>query len=206
MFIFSLIALLIALSIHEYAHARAADELGDPTPRIEGRLSLNPLAHLDPVGTLALFFFRFGWGKPVQIDLFNLRNPRRDQALIALAGPASNFLVALVAGAIYQLLTRFLPNSISSLLFPPLLIIAEMNLGLGIFNLLPFGPLDGNKVLLGFLPEDSVAEWEEVLHRYGFFILLFLFLPMGNGVSILDLTLRPLVDFIVTLLFKFSTI
>ena len=91
-FLASLLAIAIAISIHEFSHALAADRLGDPTPRLQKRLTLNPLAHLDPIGTLMLILFRFGWGKPVQFDQFNLRNPRRDTMLISLAGPASNLI------------------------------------------------------------------------------------------------------------------
>jgi len=192
---FWIIALLIALSIHEYAHARVADELGDPTPRVNGRLTLNPLAHLDPLGTFALLFFRFGWGKPVPIDPYNLRNPRRDQALIALAGPASNLIFTLILSFVY----RFLPFSFFSSF---VLALASMNVGLAIFNLLPFGPLDGAKVFLGFIPEDLASEWEEVLNQYGLFILLILFLPLANGNSLLGITLRPAVDFLIKTLFS----
>ena len=92
-FLFWLVALAMAITIHEFAHAYTADRLGDPTPRLQGRLTLNPLAHLDPLGTLMLLLVRFGWGKPVQFDPFNLKNPRKDGALISLAGPASNLLI-----------------------------------------------------------------------------------------------------------------
>src|SRR3990172_11954241 len=93
-FVFWLLGLTVAITVHEFAHAYAAERLGDPTPRLMGRLTLNPLAHLDPLGTLMLLIARFGWGKPVQFDPFNLRHPRRDSALISLAGPASNLIMA----------------------------------------------------------------------------------------------------------------
>src|SRR3989344_7675802 len=96
-------SLVIAVTIHEFAHAWAAEQLGDPTPRLAGRLTLNPLAHLDPIGTLCLLIFRFGWGKPVPFDPFNLANPRRDSALISLAGPASNIALAVVLSFIMKL-------------------------------------------------------------------------------------------------------
>src|SRR3989344_4785860 len=89
--------LLIAITVHEFAHAFSADRLGDPTPRLQGRLTLNPLAHLDPLGTIMLFLVRFGWGKPVQFDPFNLRNPRRDAAIISLAGPLANVVLATIS-------------------------------------------------------------------------------------------------------------
>src|SRR3989344_291453 len=103
-FIFYIISLVIAITIHEFAHAFVADHLGDPTPRLQGRVTLNPLAHLDPMGTLLLFIVHFGWGKPVQFDPFNLRNPRRDAALISLAGPATNLVTATVASIVMQVL------------------------------------------------------------------------------------------------------
>src|SRR3990167_10568404 len=95
-FVFFIPALLIALTVHEFSHALVADKLGDPTPRLMKRLSLNPLNHLDPIGTLMLLFFHFGWGKPVPFDPFNLRHPRRDAALISLAGPVSNLILAAI--------------------------------------------------------------------------------------------------------------
>ncbi len=201
MFIFWIIALVIALSIHEYAHARAADELGDPTPRLNGRLTLNPLAHLDPIGTLMLLLFRFGWGKPVPIDPYNLRNPRKDQALIALAGPASNFIMAIVLSGAYHLISNFAPEINSPLLLSFAITVVMMNLGLGLFNLLPFGPLDGAKVFLGFIPATKADEWEKALSQYSLIIFLLLFIPIINGTSILSLTLGSLVNFFLRLLF-----
>ena len=100
-FIFSLV---VAITIHEFSHAFAAEKLGDPTARLSGRLSLNPLAHLDPMGTLALFLVGFGWGKPVPIDEYNLRYPRRDAAIISLAGPGSNLLLAIILSLLIKLI------------------------------------------------------------------------------------------------------
>jgi len=206
MFIFWIIALLIALSVHEYAHARAADELGDPTPRVTGRLTLNPLAHLDPFGTLALFLFRFGWGKPVQIDPYNLRNPRRDQAIIALAGPASNFITAILFSSLYRLAGQFFPFVNNNLFYLFIFSTVIMNLGLGLFNLLPIGPLDGAKILTGFLPQDLALEWEKVISQYGLIIMIFLFLPFpgASGVSLLELTLAPIRNFLLQILLPSS--
>lgn len=200
MSIFWIIALLVALSIHEYAHARVADELGDPTPRLNGRLTLNPLSHLDPLGTLALFFFHVGWGKPVPIDPYNLRNPRRDQALIALAGPTSNLILAVLTALILRLLVPILPTPISSLLLTLLTATVIMNLGLGIFNLIPLHPLDGAKIVLGFLPLNLAQEWEETIGQYSLILLLLLFLPLFRGQSLLSLFLFPLISFFTRLL------
>ncbi len=188
------ISLIIALTIHEYAHAKVADLLGDPTPRLAGRLTLNPLAHFDPLGTLTLILFRFGWGKPVPIDPYNLQNPRRDQALISLAGPASNFVFVLLLALIIKIFpSLYNPGLISYL--------AGINLGLGFFNLLPFGPLDGGKILLGIMSEDMATEWEPVLNQYGLIFLILLFLPLVNGVSLLQITLGKVINTLLIFLF-----
>jgi len=205
-FLFWLPALIIALAVHEYSHARVADELGDPTPRAAGRLTLNPLAHIDPIGTIALLLFHFGWGKPVPIDPYNLRNPRRDQALIALAGPLSNFLVAIAFSLAYFLSGKFLPLSSEPILYVIFSTIVVMNLGLGLFNLIPVGPLDGTKIVGGLLSSQAAAEWEETTSRFGIIILLLLFLPLpgSGGRSLLDLTFSPILRFLFGLLFPAS--
>src|SRR3989344_2874340 len=113
--LFIIPTLLAAITVHEFAHAWTADRLGDPTPRLQGRLSLNPLKHLDPLGTLMLLLFRFGWGKPVQFDPFNLKRPRQDGALISLAGPASNLSLALLLSLFVRLA---LPVYFAPLIFP----------------------------------------------------------------------------------------
>ena len=177
-------ALLIAITVHEFAHALAADKLGDPTPRLEGRLSLNPLKHLDPIGTLMLLFFHFGWGKPVPFDPFNLRHPRRDAALISLAGPASNLILAAVC------------SLIPSVLAIPLII---MNVNLAIFNLLPVPPLDGAKILYGFLPRTWADEYNNFMGSYGSILLILLILPIG-GSSLAIKLIMPVIKVITRLL------
>lgn len=186
-----LISVLIALTIHEFAHAWTANQLGDPTARLEGRMSLNPLVHLDPLGTLTLIFIGFGWGKPVPIDAYNLRNPRRDEALISLSGPASNLIFALLLAGI-------------NLIFPiPLYILAPLitiNLGLGIFNLIPLHPLDGSKILTGILPFETAVEVEDILRQFSIPFLITLFLPLFNGKSLLDILLIPSINFLIRIL------
>ncbi len=195
-----LISLVVAITIHEFAHALVADYLGDPTPRLSGRLSLNPLAHLDPLGTLALLLVGFGWGKPVPIDPYNLRYPRRDSAFISLAGPGSNLLLATVL----SLLIRFIPSLLpfSSLLVP----IIVLNVGLAVFNLLPVGPLDGAKILIGFVPARMAADLEDNLDRYGLFLLLFVLFPIVGGQSLAGLIVTPVINFILHLLLPFATL
>ncbi len=189
---------LISVTVHEFAHAFTADRLGDPTPRLMGRLTLNPLAHLDPLGTLMILLVRFGWGKPVEFDPFNLKNPRRDAALISLAGPVSNLLFAFIL----SLVIRLLPFSLSilQLLYP----IIILNIILAIFNLLPLHPLDGFKIVGGFLPEEQAKEWQ-TLERYGLFFLLLLLIPI-NGTSTIYSLIGTLVNFFLSIFLGPSTL
>lgn len=193
LFLIWAIGLILAISIHEYSHARAADTLGDPTPRAQGRLTLDPRAHLDPLGTLALIFLGFGWGRPVMFDPYNLRSPRRDSAFIALMGPISNLTFALVL----SLIMRFLPG-ISSLR-PVFSILILMNISLAIFNLVPVFPLDGEKILGGILPPTLYAEFESIMHQYGTIILVFMLLPIG-GTSPISVLISPIIAFVSSLL------
>lgn len=189
-----LIALIIAITIHEFSHAFAAEHLGDPTPRLMGRLTLNPLAHLDPLGTLLMLFTRFGWGKPVQFDPFNLKDPRKDAALISLAGPVSNLLLA----AVLALVLRFVPTSIFSLLSSVFLPVIFMNVGLAVFNLIPIHPLDGFKVIGGILPESLARDWYQ-LENYGMFLLIMILLPFGSF-SLVQTIIMPPINFILKIL------
>ena len=186
----TIIALLIAITVHEAAHAWAANYLGDPTAKLMGRLTLNPLAHLDPMGTLvflitAIAGFPFGWGKPVQFDPYNLQNPKRDSALISLAGPASNMVLA----SVLSLAFRFFPIGI----FPPII---ALNIALAVFNLIPIHPLDGGKILVALLPDRTGRQYDLFLNRYGIFILLLLILPIVNGGSIISLVISPVINFL----------
>ena len=172
------IAIILAVVIHEFCHAWMATYLGDPTARYMGRLSLNPLAHMDPVGTLMLFLAGFGWGKPVPFSLKYLKNPRLDAALIALAGPLSNLVIALIFAIPYRYL--FLEgldvvsaSSMTLFLYKLLKTIIDFNLILMVFNLLPIPPLDGSKVFSLLLPGDYISKLYR-FRNYGYGILLFL--------------------------------
>lgn len=189
--IFYLLGLIIAITIHEFAHAYTADQLGDPTPRSYGRLSLNPLAHLDPLGTLMLFIARFGWGKPVPIDPYNLKNPKKDELLIAAAGPLSNLLLSLFLSLILRLSPAF------SFVIIPLIIV---NISLAVFNLIPVPPLDGSKILLNLLPTDTTAKWESELNAYGPFLLILLFFLPINGSNLIVLIISPIINLFLRLL------
>jgi len=194
LFLLDLVALISALTFHEFAHAWMADKLGDPTPRLQDRLSLNPKRHLDPIGTLLLLVAGFGWGKPVEFDPFNLRHPRRDSALIALAGPASNMLMAIVLSLALRLLP--LPE-----LFQELFIYTiQICIMLAVFNLIPIHPLDGGKILIGFLPKETAYEWDAMLHKYGFIILMLLIFPFENSQSPVSYLISPIVNGLMHLL------
>ena len=193
--LYFLFGLVIAITIHEFAHAATADRLGDPTPRSQGRLTLNPLAHLDPVGTIMLLLFRFGWGKPVVFDPYNLAHPRRDTGIISFAGPISNLLLA----SLLSLGLRFLPLPLA--LQPLLYITIFLNLTLAIFNLVPVYPLDGEKILAALLPRDLAYEYQAVMNRYGTFILIFLILPVFGTSPIISL-ISPAITFFSRLLLE----
>lgn len=171
--------LLPLLSVHEAAHALAAYYLGDRTAKDEGRISLNPLAHIDLWGTLILPLFlslsgsglMLGWAKPVPVSPWAFQNPRRDQALVALSGPVSNILTAVVLALLFRVFG-----------FGLLALLCQMSLTLAVFNLLPVAPLDGFKVVSGFLPFDLSVQWES-LERWGIYLLLILMLtPVFNTV------------------------
>lgn len=198
-------ALVMAITVHEFAHAFAADRLGDPTPSLMGRLTLDPRAHLDPIGTLMILFARFGWGKPVQFDPFNLQNPRRDAAIISLAGPVSNLLMAGAGALLYHILNAGTTSGIISavaggiiLLF--IKIFAVLNVNLAIFNLIPIHPLDGFKIVGGILSEDMAHQWYE-LESYGFIFLIFLIFPIFGGASPVTTVISPVINFILSILF-----
>lgn len=201
------IALLVAITVHEFSHAWMAERLGDPTPRLQGRLTLNPLAHLDPLGTLMLILIRFGWGKPVVFDPFNLRHPRRDAALISIAGPISNLIVAAGSAIIIRVLFAIrLPimaqasTNLGLVIFMGILQpIVVLNVMLAVFNLVPIHPLDGFKVVGGILPENYARQWYE-LEPYGLIFLLLLIFPIFTPVAPLISVISPIITFFLNLL------
>lgn len=173
--VLTLPAVLIAITFHEYAHAWAADKLGDDTPRRQGRLSLNPLAHLDPIGCVLLVFAGFGWGKPVEV---NPRNYNRDismtkaDALVSFAGPAMNFILAFIFTILYYAIATFAPvfcmQTIGQAILTLITITISINIGLGVFNLIPLPPLDGSKILNHFLSFQA-RNWM-AQHEFYFYI------------------------------------
>lgn len=192
-FLIIAIGIILALTIHEFAHAWVADQLGDPTPRYQGRVTLNPLAHLDPIGTVAIFLAGFGWGKPVAFDPYNLKDPVRDTALIAFAGPLSNIILAVALAIPIQF--GILPPVFTA----AATIIIQINVMLALFNMLPIYPLDGSKILSAFLPKDTAYEYETFMEKYGFFVLIFMILPW-NGTSPISQIISPAIQFVMSLL------
>ena len=168
--LFSLLAsipgVLIAITFHEYAHGLAAYKLGDNTAKDEGRLSLNPLAHLDPIGTLMLVFAGFGWGKPVHVDPRNYTRKismEKGEAIVSLAGPLMNIILAFIFTLIYCAIYKFagagfLHSTMGSVLMLMIFYTISINVGLGVFNLIPLPPLDGSKIIMPFLPYKA-KEW-----------------------------------------------
>jgi Zn-dependent protease len=171
--LFAIPSILIASTVHEYAHAWVAYKLGDATARAEGRMSLNPLVHIDPIGALFMVLFRFGWSKPVPINEYNFDNPPVGTGITAIAGPVSNLIMAVIAAVIYNLIAG---ASILLQLF--LTTFVAVNISLMIFNLLPLPPLDGHKIVRALLPPDLRYYWEQ-LQKYSLFILLLIFLPLS---------------------------
>ena len=176
----SVIPALLCIMIHEICHGAAAYALGDRTAATQGRLSLNPLRHIDWFGLLMLAVFHFGWAKPVSVDMRNFRHPKRDMAITALAGPASNFLLAALAFLLFGFFYRDLAGSAAGTWVLKLLsYLSLLSISLGLFNLIPIPPLDGSKVLFAFLPDRAYLRLL-VLERYGMILLIVLVLLMNR--------------------------
>ncbi len=191
--------ILLALSVHEVSHGLVAYRLGDPTAKNAGRLTLNPLSHLDPIGTLMIFLVHFGWAKPVPVDPRYFANPKRDMLLVALAGPGANMVMAFLSGLVIRFVNlnpQLFMGGFAGQAFVTMMVLSlQINLALAIFNLLPVPPLDGSKVLYGILP----PQYEHIaisLERYGPGVLLALVLfGMLTGASIFWAFIGPFVRF-----------
>jgi Zn-dependent protease len=172
--VYRLAALLIAATVHEFAHAWMADRLGDPTPRYEGRLSLNPIVHLDLLGSLLLLLFGFGWAKPVQVNARNFENPRQGMLFVAAAGPLANLSLMFLVGLLPQFGVVALAGAAGRLLYEVLVI----NAVLAVFNLIPIPPLDGSRILAGLLPPAQAIAYDR-LQQVGPLLLLVLIMVPG---------------------------
>jgi Zn-dependent protease len=201
------IMLLIGFPVHEFAHALAAYRLGDSTAKFMGRLTLNPVAHFDPLGgiLLAVTFigssFGFGWAKPTPVNPRNLEGGRYGEAIVAAAGPISNLVLA-IAAAIplrYILANPGLAREIPAIVLQVLVLFILINIVLMVFNLFPIPPLDGSKVLFAFLPPQVAWRWRPMLEQYGFILLLIIFfLPPGDSIG--GRVLFPIIDGILSFL------
>ena len=192
--------LLLALVLHEYAHARVAVAMGDFTPKITGRLTLNPVAHIDILGLIMLLVAHFGWAKPVMVNPRNFKDMRRGNILVALAGPMANFITAFIAMFVYMLLFK-LNMGMSLGVKTVLSMIVLFNINFGIFNLIPLPPLDGSKILLEFLPNEYAYKYMG-LERYSFIILIVMIMtPVLSGILIpLSRFILGLYEAIITLI------
>ncbi|WP_462137430.1 site-2 protease family protein [Candidatus Mycalebacterium sp.] len=180
------VVILFVLTVHEFSHALVADALGDKTARRMGRLTLNPLAHLDLLGTVLMFIAGFGWAKPVPVDLRNLKNPKTEMIYIAAAGPLSNILTAVVVGAAFQFLAGggaegVLPSNILGFIANFLLLIIVYSVALAVFNLIPIPPLDGSRILYGVLPH-AAANFYARFEKFGMLLLFGIFIFAGESV------------------------
>lgn len=198
-------AALIAIMLHEIAHGLVSYWLGDPTPKRQGRLSFNPLKHLDPVGTICLILFHVGWAKPVVVNPDYYKKRRLGMALVALAGPLTNFLVAIISMFIMGFILKFANYSLPIFLVINnfLLILAIINIGLGIFNLIPIPPLDGSKILGSFL-KGQVYEQYMKYQQYGFIILAVILLLSslaGGGISFISLAVDYVTNFFLKIVY-----
>jgi len=196
--LFTLPGVLIAITFHEFAHAYAADKLGDDTPRMQGRLNLNPTSHIDPFGFFMLLFAHIGWGKPVQI---NPRNFNRDismdkaQAIVSVAGPLMNFILAIVLSLVYCMIYKFaghvfIASTVGEVILTIIFYAIVVNVGLGVFNLIPLPPLDGSKILKNFLPYNAKYWFEQ--NEQMFYIVFIIIWITGIASNIIS----PIIDWV----------
>jgi Zn-dependent protease len=189
--------LLLALTVHEFAHGYVAFRLGDPTASVLGRLTLNPLKHLDPLGTIAFFVFHFGWAKPVPVNPAYFKNPQKDMLWVALAGPATNFALAVISALMAKIIWLFaqlMPYSLvgEAILVPlnsTLIASVWINLVLCIFNFLPIPPLDGSRIVAGLLPPELARSYAS-FEKYGFILVILLAVT-----GVLSKLIIPLIKF-----------
>lgn len=177
--IFSVLFIIfLILPLHEFAHAKIASKLGDPTPKWDGRLTFNPLASIDPLGALALLLFGYGWAKPVQVDPRYFKNPKRDMAIVAVAGPISNFLAALVGAFIYVAVFIFVPYSSAMVyVYTFFSYYISINIIIAVFNLIPVPPLDGSRIVGAFLSDRALNQY----YRYQRYFYMIFFVLMFSG-------------------------
>ncbi len=193
----SLILIFLVSPLHELAHGAAAVALGDKTPKWQGRLTLNPIAHIDWIGSLMIILFGFGWAKPVQVNMRNFKNPKAGMALTALAGPFSNFLIAFIAGLFYFPIFKwyfFNPGMFSEIVFYCYYYFIIINIFIGIFNLIPIPPLDGSRILSAVLPDKYYYQLMRY-EQYSFMLFIVVFYVLDFGLILSDIADNIFVEF-----------
>ena len=201
-------AVLLALSLHESAHGYIANKMGDPTAKNLGRITINPAKHLDPIGTISMLLFGIGWAKPVPVNMYRFKNPKRGMAITALAGPVSNVLITFVFLLLYGVLFAPLHGSdVGGYFLEMIELTAYMSLGLAVFNLIPLPPLDGSKVLFALMSDESYYKLMRY-ERYGGLVLMVLMMtgvlgkPVSTVVSAIYSNLIPVAQFACDLVVK----
>ena len=198
--------LLISLTIHEFSHGYVAYLLGDDTAKRAGRLTLNPISHIDPLGLIMLFIARIGWAKPVPINPYNFQNYKKDTAITAAAGPAANFLLAIVLALVFNFIKRVNPDimynasSFSQFMLSMLLYAILINLALGIFNLIPIPPMDGSKILGGFLSDDAYAKYTAKERKGAQILMIVLIASYVFRLNLIGAIIMPPLNFFLKLL------
>lgn len=192
--------ILYALTVHEFSHGYIAYCLGDDTAKRAGRLTLNPLKHLDPIGTIMLFIAHIGWARPVPINPYNFKNVKKDTAYVALAGPAANFISAVIFSVIFNIFNPTVYMVEKNVFLLILFYTIFINIALGLFNLIPFPPLDGSKILGAFLSDEAYYRYQR-FERKGAFILIGIILVSNlMGLNIIGGVIMPPINFFIKLL------
>jgi len=191
---------LFALTIHEFSHGYAAYKLGDDTAKRAGRLTLNPLKHLDPIGTIMLFIAHFGWARPVPINPYNFKNIKLDTAIVSFAGPMANFISAIVFSILFRLISPNQTMINHNIFIQILLFIIFINIALGLFNLIPIPPLDGSKIFGALLPDRLYFQYQKFERKGMFLFIAIILISNFAGLNIIGGVILPPIRFFVRLL------